>query len=137
MTPIRILAGAAGALLIAGATQAAPYNAGGLPADQAARIDNACSRILGTERGEEHYAACVDSLSGSLRSARMAPTASAYREDESAGRPRSYFQGSPSDVHRREGQACASVGFDPAYQGYDSCAADLSSSMFATDHPLN
>ncbi len=137
MTPSRILAGLAGALLIAGAAQAAPHSSDGLPSDQAARVDSACSRILGTEPGEEHYAACVEALSGSLRSARFAPTASAYRQDESAGQGRSYFQGSPSDVHRREGQACASVGFDPAYQGYDSCVADLSSSLFATDHPLN
>ena len=132
MTPIRILAGAALALAIAGGAQAAqPYN----PNGQRGRVDNACVNVLGTEPGEAHYDACVEALSGAAP--RAGASSAAYRQDGDAGPRRSYFQGSPRDLHRREGQACASVGLDPAYQAYDSCVADLSSSLFAIDHPLN
>jgi hypothetical protein len=134
----RLTPGLALAILIAGAgfataAPAQPHNAAALAA-----VDHACRDILGTAPGEEHFSGCVASLSASMNDAGAGATASYDRVNASSDRSsRSYFTGSPASVHRREGRACASVGLNPAGQAYDSCVADLSSSMFAIDHPLN
>jgi hypothetical protein len=134
----RLIPGCALAILIAGAgfataAPAQPDNAAALAA-----VDHACRDILGTAPGEEHFSGCVASLSGSLNRAGAGATAGYDRVNASADASRgSYFTGSPASVHRREARACASVGINPAGQAFDSCVADLSSSMFAIDHPLN
>jgi hypothetical protein len=101
-----------------------------------ARVDRACETIVGTEPGEAHHNACVASLSGSVE--RLGLSNASYEQGGVQARSNgSYFQGSPQELHRREQQACASVGFDPANRSYESCVADLASSLFAIDHPLN
>jgi len=132
----RLIPSLALAIFITGAgfaprASAQPGNAAALAA-----VDHACRDILGTSPGEEHFSGCVASLSGSI--ARAGASAGYDRVSASDGASRgSYFTGSPSSVHRREARACASVGIDPAGQAFDSCVADLSSAMFAIDHPLN
>jgi hypothetical protein len=47
----------------------------------------------------------------------------------------SYFDSSPRATARREELACASVGVDPATAAFDACVKELSSTLYAIDHP--
>ncbi len=160
--------------LIVAAGLAAPasaqsYNSDGLSPGAVTQVNGACRDIIGTQRGEEHFSACANSLSQSLRDDFAAQSSSRARADclrqglapgssglaecvldapvtrdqvvaggvTHTGSPASYFSGSPRELRRREQRACASLGLDPTGQGFDSCVADLSASLFAVDHPFN
>jgi hypothetical protein len=56
--------------------------------------------------------------------------------DEPGG-SKSYFSASPHTAFQRERLACARLGFDPAYSAFDSCVADLASTLFGADNPMN
>lgn len=63
------LAVCAASLGLADCATAAPYNPENLPANQLSQVGTICETVVGVRRGEEHYDACVESLSGSLRNA--------------------------------------------------------------------
>jgi len=47
----------------------------------------------------------------------------------------SYFGSSPHATAGREELACASVGVDPATPAFEACVKELSSTLYAIDHP--
>jgi hypothetical protein len=51
--------------------------------------------------------------------------------------PKSYFSASNDEVHRREQEACAQIGYDPIGGGsaFAQCVADLQSNLFDADNP--
>ena len=48
---------------------------------------------------------------------------------------KSYFAATPDTKFRREQQACARLGFDPAFGAFANCVANLQSTLQAADAP--
>jgi len=78
-------------------------------------------------------AQCVLAGPGAAR----APVVRVSDAPDGAGPAKSYYLTSPRDVHRREEQSCARLGYDPTSGGFASCVAGLQASLFAADNPMN
>ena len=95
-------------LALASAANAAPYNPDQLPGTQIAQVEHACRSIVGLEPGEAQYAACVASLSDTVRGA-----------DEVRSRAEAR-------------QTCRREGFDRGTPGLAECTLDAADKMATT-----
>ena len=48
---------------------------------------------------------------------------------------KSYLAASNDEIHRRERQACAAIGEDPATIAFARCVTDLAGKLFDADNP--
>jgi hypothetical protein len=120
----------------AGAASAATMAARS-PAGTNDRVGQICQLVLGLPAGPyTPYDACRESLSQSLAEAPQAGRAQDDAAMPGARRATSYFYASNAEVHRREGSACAEIGYDPASVGFAQCVANLQSDLSEADHPL-
>ena len=110
-------------------------NANGPARDGLAQVQQVCETVVRLRPGEVHFDACVSSLAGSLRD--MKPEHGAMPAIEVAETPESYAGTSFTAVRHREEQACARVGFNPAFGAFSSCVADLQASLQWYDTPNN
>jgi hypothetical protein len=112
-----------------------PYNPDGLPPAQMSRIGEICHRIMGLPAAlDTHHQACQESLSHSL-AARPGVSAAALDTRLPAQPAKSYFAASNDEIHRREQQACAAIGEDPATMSFARCVTDLAGKLFDADNP--
>lgn len=63
-----IIAGVLASVSVAGCAIAGPYNPDNLAADQVGGVGRVCQTVMHVQPGEEHYDACVESLSDSMQS---------------------------------------------------------------------
>jgi hypothetical protein len=116
----------------------ASYNPDRLPMQQMSRIGEICRDVMGLPAGAiTHYLACEESLSHSIAArgdGGAAPGASAAPPAKAL---KSYFLATNDEVHRREQEACARIGFDSVGGGFAfaQCVADLQSNLFDADNP--
>jgi hypothetical protein len=100
----------AGALsLAAAACLAAPPAALASPAPRAGAVGRICAGTLGLDPGEKHYAACVQSLTGSLADLRAGQGMASAR------------------------RACAARGLAPGAAAFDECELRLADAAPAAD----
>jgi hypothetical protein len=125
---------------MAACAQAWAANPNNPPTDQSSRLGQICKTVIRVRRGEAHYAACVSSLSQSLRSVSHygdVRQGLAAWNDGDVEEPRSstsYFYASPHEVSRRVQFSCARSGFDPADGAFANCVANLASALDAADN---
>ena len=64
-----------------------------------------------------------------------AATGSAIDASRSAGPVKSWLYAPGREMRRREQQACARLGYEPAGDAFSSCVAGLDAALYAADHP--
>jgi hypothetical protein len=94
---IAVLVCAVASLSIADCATAGPFNPAGIPSGQVTRVGQICQSVMGIEPGEEHYYACVSSLSDSVKGLDQ------------------------SDAMQRAHSACAERGLEPDSPGFAEC----------------
>jgi hypothetical protein len=158
------LAGGLICMSLASGASAAPRDP--LSGEEVGAIGQVCASVLGLEPNEAQYGGCVDSLSASAQSlgrahrlwrAQSDCLGEGHRADtpelaecevtknrpspvaidgRSSGSASSYFYASPTEVRRREQEACAHLGLDRADEAFSTCVENLQTNLFETDNPL-
>ncbi|HLZ73426.1 hypothetical protein [Phenylobacterium sp.] len=110
--------------------EALSQSAAGL--DRAGALQAARSACLA--RGETQgpkLAECELAEAGATRVAAGA----AIDASEPRAPAKSWFYASGREMRRREEQACARLGYEPARGAFSSCVAGLDAALYAADHP--
>jgi len=133
-----LVAGLATATL-AGCAAAEPYNPGHLAPDELARVGQTCEAVLRVHPREQHYDACVESLSGSLVDARqvgLAPSPQVGGGAPATGiSSKSYFSASADELRRREQRSCVQLGLASDSGGFAGCVTNLAGALHGIDMP--
>jgi hypothetical protein len=126
----------AGAMLVA-ATAASAQGANGnanYPArDELAQAQQVCETVIHFRPGEARFDACVSSLVVSLSSVNR--DHAAIQAIGNAEDPETYVGTSFDAVFHREQQACAHLGFDPAFSAFTNCVGNLQANLEWLDFP--
>ena len=133
----------ASSLVTASCAPPAPYNPDRLPPAQMSRIGEICHRVMGLPAGlYTQYQACQESLSHALAARREVDAKTGAQASTALDAPlpataaRSYFSASNDEVDRREREACAAIGLDPATREAAQCVVDLAGNLFDADNPI-
>jgi hypothetical protein len=128
----------AGAMLMAStaANAQGAYGNANYPArDGFGHVRQICETVVRLRPGEAHFDACVSSLVESIQSTR--PDHRVMQQVVNAEVPEPYVGTSFDAVHYREQQACARLGFDPAFGAFSNCVANLQANVERLDFPNN